>query len=361
MSKVKHLRSKKVANGATKWEVVPPPYMKAAIKAHYEVFDDQNTATLYAKSIADQYSDYRRGIKRQIHIQEDTVGGLVMAYKKTLAWEKLSPNSKRTYDDILKGVLRMRIGGSSKMFQDMLARKITVEHAEKVYAQRFKDVSEHNANMSCKVLRRLWKVGDRIGKISHNPFVGMGLTATPERKILWTQEQVYKFVDTADEMGFASLGTMALLCYDLCQRPGDMRQLTWKNLDSEIFDFIQEKTKAEMTIPASPRLKKRLKNVSISKWHDHLFFYENTGKPYDRRLYNVVMNRIKTKANLPKHLQMRDLRRTGATEMAEAGCTNSELRSVTGHKSMEVLKIYVRPTMKLAQEAVNKRFASGDV
>ncbi len=63
-------------------------------------------------------------------------------------------------------------------------------------------------------------------------------------------------------------------------------------------------------------------------------------------------------ASLPSNLQMRDLRRTGATEMAEAGATNAEMRSVTGHKTMDVLSIYVRTTQAQASSAVNKRFAA---
>lgn len=39
---------------------------------------------------------------------------------------------------------------------------------------------------------------------------------------------------------------------------------------------------------------------------------------------------------------MRDLGRTGATEMAEAGCTEDELRSVKGHQSRDVLSMYVQ-------------------
>jgi len=42
--------------------------------------------------------------------------------------------------------------------------------------------------------------------------------------------------------------------------------------------------------------------------------------------------------------------------MAEAGCTEDELRSVTGHQSRDVLSIYVRPTRKLAAAGINKRF-----
>jgi integrase len=84
---------------------------------------------------------------------------------------------------------------------------------------------------------------------------------------------------------------------------------------------------------------------------------ETTGKAYDRNLYVKYFARIRRAAGLPKELQIRDLRRTGATEMAEAGCTEDELRSVTGHQSRDVLSIYVRPTTKLAAAGINKRFS----
>jgi len=81
-------------------------------------------------------------------------------------------------------------------------------------------------------------------------------------------------------------------------------------------------------------------------------------KPYlCRRLYNSHLDIVRQAAGLPKHLKMADLRRTGATEMAESGCTNAELRSVTGHKTMDVLSIYVRQTDKLAATGQSKRYA----
>jgi len=53
---------------------------------------------------------------------------------------------------------------------------------------------------------------------------------------------------------------------------------------------------------------------------------------------------------------MADLRRTGATEMAESGCTEDQLRAVTGHKSRVILETYVRPTRRMARAGMNKRF-----
>jgi hypothetical protein len=49
---------------------------------------------------------------------------------------------------------------------------------------------------------------------------------------------------------------------------------------------------------------------------------------------------------------------SGRNLMAESGCTEDELRSVTGHQSRDVLSIYVRPTDKLAQSGISRRFGS---
>jgi len=193
----------------------------------------------------------------------------------------------------------------------------------------------------------------------------MGLRTLPSRVVMWEPEQVTQFIKTADSMGIWSMGTLALLCYDLCQRPGDMRQLRWSDYQNGQFSFTQEKTQTVVDIPASPRLLERLANppriavkgtMPFKRYNDPtIIIYEPTGQPLTR-FYNRVTARIRNAAGLPFELQMRDLRRTGATEMAEAGCTEDELRSVTGHQSRDVLSIYVRPTKRLAQAGINKRF-----
>ena len=378
MAKVKYLSRRVLKSGKVKYVVNPPDYVKHALKdteieigstvykVEYHQFEgnEYEKARAVACSISDKYIDHKRKDKRKVYIQEDSAYGLVAAYKKTASWDNLAVNSKKYYKFVLNRTLTLHIGNSRNVFGDMLSRNITVAQAEELIAQIKKNTSPHAANAACSILRKTWNVGDRLGYVKTCPFKNMGLRATADRTFVWAEEQVFKFIDTADEMGMRSIGTLALLCYDLCQRPGDMRQLTWANLgpdpenqNEQLFSFEQEKTKTWVEIPPSPRLKERLENAQdSSNWHDCILYNENTGQPYIRQHMHKV-SAIRSAANLPKHLQLRDLRRSGATEMAEAGCTNSELRSVTGHKTMDVLAIYVRKTPKLAGSAVNKRFA----
>ena len=356
MSKMKYIYTRTVKNGSTKWVVSPPAYVKAAVQAQYMVFTNQADATEYSLNIQDAYNSHRRGIKHKKYLEKDTVEALIDNYKGSKEWSELSQNSKRTYNQLLGCMTGVRVGESRKAFQNMRISNINRTYANNLHQQLHKDVSRHRANHTCKVLRRIWSVGELAEIVKTNPFRNMGLKKTKQREIMWTPEQVQQFMEAADNMGLPSMGTMALMCYDLCQRPGDMRQMTWDKYKSERFSFVQEKNKSVVDIPASPRLIERLKTATVSDQHDNIVYYENTGKTYDRRHYNKVFCRVRDAANLPSHLQMRDLRRTGATEMAEAGCTNTELRSVTGHKSVDVLAIYVRPTVKLATAGINKRF-----
>ncbi len=356
MSKMKYITTRKLTDGSIKWVVNPPNYVKAAINAKYRCFDNQTDATEYSIFVSEAYVDHRRGVDRKQYIEEDTVAALIHNYKQSKEWSELSPNSKRTYNQLLGCMTGIRLGESRKAFQSMRITNINRAYASALHQQLHKDISRHRANHTCKVLRRIWSVGELAEIVRTNPFRNMGLKKTKQREIMWTPEQVQQFMEAADNMGLPSMGTMALMCYDLCQRPGDMRQMTWDKYRSERFSFVQEKNKSVVDIPASPRLIERLKTAIRSDQHENIVYYETTGKTYDRRHYNKVFCRVRNAANLPSHLQMRDLRRTGATEMAEAGCTNTELRSVTGHKSVDVLAIYVRPTVKLATAGINKRF-----
>lgn len=356
---VKYLEERTRANGQRVWVVKPPKYVQDAIGAKFETYTSRTEATARAVAIADAYQDHRRGIKRDISIPQDTVEGLISFYKQTNEFKKLTPNSQRLYQLMIKSATELRIGQSNLRFGEMQVKNVSPTHSDKLYMALKNDVSEHRAVHVCKVMRKVWYVGKRHGKVQSNPFERMGLAGLDSRAVLWEPDDVRKVMDVSDKNGFQSISTLTLLCYDLCQRPGDMRQLQWKHYKNGVFRFVQEKTGTEVTIPASPRLMQRLDPL-ISADDDYIVVCETTGKPYDRFLYMKYFRRLREMAGLSDQLQLRDLRRTGATEMAEAGCTEDELRSVTGHQSRDVLRIYVRPTQKLAAAGIMKRFGNGN-
>ena len=354
MKSVKYMNERREANGTTYWVFNPPRYLREALKVSYERFENWSDCKEYCEQVALAYEDHKRLDKTNNQIVRETVAGLWATYKTTNAWTRLAPNSRRTYRMCMEKALDLCLADNKKPIGAWLAKSLTSMHAEQLYAYLKKHVSEHRANHTIKVFRRVWNVALSKGLVRVNPFLNMGLRTLPPRLILWEPEQVAKFIKTADDLNLSSIGTIALMCYDMCQRPGDMRQMTWDSYNGQEFDFVQEKTKERVTIPASPRLRDRLEQHRNN--HTHVAVYEVTGKAHDRWTVYKTAAKVRQEAGLPADLQIRDLRRTGATEMAEAGVTEDELRAVTGHKSRGILNTYVRPTRKLAINGMMKRF-----
>jgi len=63
---------------------------------------------------------------------------------------------------------------------------------------------------------------------------------------------------------------------------------------------------------------------------------------------------------LPAEYEARDMRRAGMDETGDAGATDNELRSLSGHKSRNVVHVYVKPNRKKAANALAKRRAYRD-
>ena len=358
MATAKYVQRRVKSDGSVIWAFNPPAYVREQITEFdigYLQFDDRLDAEDHSKEVVKLYTESKREEAKQTHLPIGSVMSLAANYKRTNAWTSLSDNTKRTYNQLLRGCFAVRLGKSNRTFGELNAKTVSPMMAEELYEHLKTHVSEHRANHTIKVLRRVWQICRKKSLVRKNPFSDMGLRSLPERIVLWEEDQVMQMIQVADHMGYWSIGTLVLLCYDLCQRPGDMRQLLWQNYKDGHFDFVQEKTKVRVTIPASPRLQERMTQRDGAPG-DFICLSERTCRGYDRYAAYKLAARIRKAAGLPDHLQLRDLRRTGATEMAESGSTEDEIRAVTGHKGRGVLNTYVRPTRKLAAGGMNKRF-----
>lgn len=355
----KYLQKVKL-KGGTKWVINPSRAVRKALDVGYEPYDTYIEARDRSTELEKAFDDYKRSqrVTKKMHIEEDTVDALWQFYTSRDAYQKLSANSRRTYSFLYRTASEMRIGKSNIPFGRMLIKNVTAKTADDLFLVLKNSKSLHRANSVVKVLRRIWFVGRRgvLSDSASNPFQQMGLQKLNPRRTRWTSDEVNTFVRTADDLGFKSVGTLALLCYDLCQRPGDMRQLIWANFNGDLFSFTQEKTGQEMNLELSPRLSERFSDIPRGDDDDFIITYEATGRPYDMRMYAKIAQHVRTVAKLDPDLQIRDLRRSGATTMGEAGCTEDEIAAVTGHTSRQMLEIYVNPTRKTAARGMQKRW-----
>jgi hypothetical protein len=107
-----------------------------------------------------------------------------------------------------------------------------------------------------------------------------------------------------------------------------------------------------VTAPVLPELRAALE--AAPRISTQIVVNETTKRPWGESAFQHVFADIRDAAGLPKDLQFRDLRRTGATNLGRAGCTDDEIRAITGHLTRELVGIYVQPDETFAQNAMDK-------
>jgi integrase len=347
-----------MSKGKRVWRFQPKKYIRDALGVEGVTFRSEIEANSFSRQIQNAYAEWKLKQVGQVHIDELTVDGLISYYFSTSEFKDIKPNSKTHYKLVLRTAAETILDGSSKPFGKLLYKHISAEQADKLKQKIEETVSKHRSVHCVKALRRVWYVGMRHGKgVTANPFFKMGLKSLKRRTKRWNSAEIDTFINKADELGYHGVGTMALMCWHLCQRPGDIRQLTWDNYQHGILRFTQEKTGSKLVLPVTQQIEDRLKSVVKVNTTNTIVYYEKTGKPYDRRLYAKHAQMIRKEAGLDDSLLLSDLRRTGATEMANSGCTDDEMRSVTGHKTRDVLSIYLVLDENTSSKAMNKRFA----
>lgn len=260
-------------------------------------------------------------------------------FQETREWRKLKPNSRKMYRQMMKHTL--------EKFPIMdKVHRITTKVVDEWYDEMVAAGQTHKAVSIMKVNRRIWNVAKRKGHVTFNPFEKMNLDGLESRKVIWTRNQVDAIVHALNKKGYYDTAMLIRLCYDLAQRPGDIIRLTTSNMNvaDQTVTLQQEKTGAIVTIP-----------VPDDTWAymmvaDTFFVHQSS-----IRVHNRNFAEVRKELDL-EHLQIRDLRRTALTEIMEAGATDAEGQSISGHKNRDMLSVYAPPTTKMAQSAMKKRY-----
>jgi integrase len=174
-------------------------------------------------------------------------------------------------------------------------------------------------------------------------------------------EQLHRFIQAANKMGYPSIGRCALMCMELMQRPGDILSLKWGAYQKreKVWHIRQSKRGALVRSPETHRLRSALAPIRRAKSRkelDDLFVCGTiTGKRWHRRNFTKTVRLIARAAGLPDDLQIRDLRRTAATEGASAGATAAEMMAVGGWANQASIRPYLVQTREQAAAFQSKR------
>jgi integrase len=144
-----------------------------------------------------------------------------------------------------------------------------------------------------------------------------------------------------------------VLAKETGQRQGDLLQLPWSAYDGQWIRLRQNKTERRVNIPVTRELKAVLDTVPRITT---VILTNSIGRPWRANSFRKAWGAATKKAGI-KDRTFHDLRGTAVTRLAEAGCNELEIASLTGHSVRDVSAIldrYLSRTDKLAIAAIAK-------
>ncbi|HEX8553990.1 MAG TPA: tyrosine-type recombinase/integrase [Sphingomonas sp.] len=238
---------------------------------------------------------------------------------------------------IYRGVLERWRNRTRKgvRYGSTMVRDLQPRHVEAMLAE----VLPHRtaANMLRKRLSALMKFAVRIGMAASNPVL-----ATRPFKVegngfhSWTEDEIAAFEARHPR------GTMARLAFDLMlwtgQRGGDVRRLGAGNIQGARISLIQEKTKAEVSLPILPALAASILATSSTS---RIFVLTEHGRQFSVKGFGNKVRQWCDEAGLPE-CSAHGLRKAAARRFAEAGCSNQEIKAWTGHTTDSEVARYTK-------------------
>ncbi len=219
------------------------------------------------------------------------------------------------------------------------------------------------ANHICTTISIVYNYAIDKEYCNDNPFMRVKRKQSPHRKVVWQHEHVLQFLDTAyGEWRWRNIGLIVQMGYEWVQRIGDMRNLTWDSLDmdNKILNLEQSKRRAEVRLPVSDGLHSMLaaqQNDFGFQQYVAPMLLPREGKylPYTKTNISRLGRKVMIAAKLPNELWLMDLRRTGTTQMNDAGVPMGQIMSVTGHANPQSVKPYMNHTYTSASAALTLR------
>jgi len=172
----------------------------------------------------------------------------------------------------------------------------------------------------------------------------------------WTDADIFKFMDYWPADSRQNLAIMLLL-YTGARR-SDIVTFGWHNVMEGLFVFTPIKTSylqdgedRQLIIPIHRVLGDR---VADRPKDDPAFLMTEYGKPMSEVGFSNWFSESARKAGLPKNSSPHGLRKAAARRLAEAGCSASQIASITGHSTLKEVERYTASAdqAKLARSAM---------
>jgi integrase len=216
-----------------------------------------------------------------------------------------------------------------------MVRDLQARHVEAMMAEMLP--YRTSANMLRKRLSALMNFAVRNGMASTNPvLVTRAFKVEGNGFHSWSEDEIAAYEARH------GVGTMARLAFDLMlwtgQRGGDVRRIGVDNIKGDRIELVQEKTKAEVSLPILPALAASILATSST---GRIFVLTEFGRQFSVKGFGNKIRQWCDEAGLPD-CSAHGLRKAASRRFAEAGCSNQEIKSWTGHTTDSEVSRYTK-------------------
>ena len=281
-------------------------------------------------------------------------------YYKSSDYTRLGSRTQYDYKYCMTAMLGTVVERAA--IRQMYFGTLTAPKAQKAYDQWLERGTSF-ANHTQAVASKFFNWAIQRGYTEANPFRNLSKRPYKPRKVVWSRQDITQFLSTAySRFRWRSIGLIVQMAYEWCQRLGDMRTLKWDNLDLDngVLYLEQSKRRSRVEIPIGEELLSMLRQQKEDVGYQEYVapVCQNTSishRCYEKIEFSTIGRQVMEAAKLPPDLQLMDMRRTGTTEMVEAGVPLTNVMMVTGHASPASLKPYIKNTLTGARVAVDAR------
>ncbi|WP_092865531.1 hypothetical protein [Hyphomicrobium facile] len=305
---------------------------------------------------------------------------LVERYKRSRAWEKVSARSRLEYQKVFDLVLLYQTKDGGRLGQ-LKATSMSARAVDTLYAklQPGKRVERRlrTANLAITIMARAWDAVHRLYPKtipSENPFRGVELDYNTSTTRPASREEAYALHKALIAVGEIHLAAVPLICFEWHQRPENVLagHLTWTDYRPterpDAVRILHHKTGELVWLPLSdedgplfPELTAYLEGLDRLGVPVVLMMPKRgkskPARPFKMRDARARVRKAATKAKLARDLTLAACRHGGLTELGDAELTEQGVMALSGHKTPEAARLYVKRTETQRVTAARRRRA----
>lgn len=270
---------------------------------------------------------------------------LISGYRGSSDFTGCAPKTQKDYGRYLK-MIEDEFGDMPiRALEDIRARGDFKEWRDGFAA------TPRKADMAWTVLARVLSWAKDAGRISVNVCERGGRLYDGDRsENIWTEEMVTRALAGLPD----HLRQAFMLALWTGQRQGDLLRLPWSSYDGKVIRLKQSKTGARVAVPAGKPLRDMLDGMPRI---GPLILTSTQGRPWTSDGFRSSWGRAFDELKIEEDVTFHDLRGTAITRLYEAGCTEAEIASITGHDIGYVSSVigrYVARNERLAAAGIRK-------